>query len=46
MKIRMKILVIIFALILVTGAATIIVSQTISKNIVEKEICNHLVTTA
>ncbi len=46
MKIQIKILVIIFLLILVTGAATIIVSQTISTNIVEKEIYNHLVTTA
>jgi signal transduction histidine kinase len=42
MKTRTKTIALIFSLILVTGAATIIVSQTISKDIVEKEICNHL----
>ncbi|MGB2990860.1 MAG: hypothetical protein WBC98_12975, partial [Candidatus Zixiibacteriota bacterium] len=46
MKIQTKIPLIIFSLILTTGIVAIMVSQTISKNIAQKQIYNHLETTA
>ncbi len=46
MKIQTKILLIAFSLVLVVGAVTIIVSQTVSKDIVKKQVYDHLETTA
>ncbi len=46
MKIRIKILVTVFALILITGVATTIVSETVSEHIVGEGIKAHLETTA
>ena len=46
MKIQPKILLIAFSLILATGIVAIMVSQTISKNIVKKQVYDHLETTA
>ncbi|MBM3131774.1 MAG: HAMP domain-containing protein, partial [Chloroflexi bacterium] len=46
MKIRQKTLIVIFVVVLVTGAVTTIVGRTIAMNIVEDEISDHLVTTA
>jgi signal transduction histidine kinase/predicted transcriptional regulator len=46
MKIIIKTLVLLLTLILIAGTATIMVSQTISANIVEQVICDYLVTTA
>lgn len=40
----MKTLVIVFSLVLITGASVIVVSETVSKDIVEKQIRNHLQT--
>ncbi|MEA2052628.1 MAG: ATP-binding protein [Euryarchaeota archaeon] len=46
MKILIKTLVLILPVILIAGTAAIMVSQTISANIVEQVICDHLVATA
>jgi len=46
MKIITKTLVLLLPVILIAGTATIMVSQTISANIVEQVICDHLVTAA
>lgn len=46
MKIMTKTIVIVFALIIITGGATIGISQKVSKNIVEQEVYNHLLITA
>ncbi|KAF5415971.1 MAG: Methanogenesis regulatory histidine kinase FilI [Candidatus Methanogaster sp.] len=46
MKIRMKIFLTIFALVLVTGMATTIANQIFLEDTVEKDICNHLLTAA
>ena len=42
MKIKIKVLLIVFTLLLISGSLTIIVNQTVSKNIVEQEIYNGL----
>jgi signal transduction histidine kinase len=46
MKIRTKIIVIIFLTVLITGITAITVSQTISKDMLRRKISNHLETTA
>ncbi|MBW1677531.1 MAG: hypothetical protein JRF30_09040 [Deltaproteobacteria bacterium] len=46
MKIRTKVLVLVFSLVLITGAVAIIVSHTISRSIVEVQIGRHLKTAA
>jgi len=46
MKIRMRILVILFSTILIAGGATLVVSRTVSKSIVEQQIYRHLETVA
>lgn len=46
MKIRTKIPIIVFLLILITGIVAAVVSQTVAKNIAEQEVYNHLETTA
>ncbi len=46
MKIQIKVLVTLVSVILITGAASIIVSETLSKNMVEKQIGSHLEITA
>jgi signal transduction histidine kinase len=46
MKIKIKVLLIVFTLLLISGSITIIVNKTISKNIVEQEIYNNLETVA
>jgi C4-dicarboxylate-specific signal transduction histidine kinase len=42
MKIKIKVLLIVFTLLLISGSVTIIINQTVSKNIVEQEIYNGL----
>ena len=42
MKIKIKVLLIVFTLLLISGFVTIIVTQTVSKNIVEQEVHDHL----
>jgi len=44
MKIRTKILLITLLLVMVAGIATTVVSQKFARDMVEEEICNHLVT--
>ena len=44
MKIRMKILLTIFALVMVTGMTITMVNQKFSEDMIEQEICNHLLT--
>ena len=46
MKIRLKILLTIFALVVVTGMTITMVNQRLSEDVVEQEICNHLLTAA
>ena len=46
MKIRMRILVILFSAILIAGGATLVVSRTVSKSIVEQQIYQYLETVA
>ncbi len=44
MKIRIKLLLTIFALVMVTGMTTTMVNQRFSEDMVEQDICNHLLT--
>jgi len=46
MKIRMKIFLTIFALVLITGMATTMVNKIFLEDIVEKDVCNNLLTAA
>ncbi|MEA1870552.1 MAG: response regulator [Euryarchaeota archaeon] len=46
MKIRIKIFLVIFVLVLITGMTTTIINQGLSEDMVEKDICNHLLTAA
>jgi len=46
MKIRLKIFLTIFVLVLITGMATTVVNQRCSEDMVEQDICNHLLTAA
>ncbi len=42
MKIKIKVLLFVFTLLLISGSVTIIINQTVSKNVVEQEIYNGL----
>jgi len=46
MNIRTKFLAVMLSLVLITGMATILISRTVSTNIIEEQVGNHLETTA
>ena len=46
MKIRLKILLTIFILVVITGMTTTMVNQRFSEDMIEQDICNHLLTAA